>query len=46
MVLTEETLDDIGHCLEKSPKKFLHLSQHMGISYSSEQRATKVLYLN
>ncbi|KAJ4448627.1 hypothetical protein ANN_00017 [Periplaneta americana] len=45
-VLTEETLDNIGHALENSPTKSLRrLSQQMGISYGSIRTATKLLKL-
>ena len=46
-VLTEEELDDIGYRLEQSPGKSLRsLSQEVGISYGSVQKATKLLKLD
>lgn len=45
-VLTEETLDNVGHALERSPRKSVRrLSQQMGISYGSVQKATRLLKL-
>ena len=44
IVLTEETLDEIGASLERTPtKSILKLAQQVGISESSAHRATKLL---
>ena len=47
-VLTEETLDEVGERLEHTPQKSLvkRLSQEIGVSVSSVQRATKLLKLH
>ena len=46
-VLTEETLDETGERLEHIPQKSLKsLSQEIGVSVSSVQRATKLLKLH
>ena len=45
-VLTEETLDEIGASLERTPTKSIpKLAQQVGISESSAHRATKSLKL-
>ena len=45
-VLTEETLDEIGASLERTPAKSIpKLTQLVGISESSAYRATKLLKL-
>ena len=45
-VLTEETLDEIGASLERTPTKSIpKLEQQVGISESSAHRATKLLKL-
>ena len=45
-VLTEETLDEIGASLERTPTKSIpKLAQQMGISESSAHGATKLLKL-
>ena len=46
IVLTEETLDEIGASLEHTPIKSIpKLAQQVGISGSSAPRATKLLKL-
>ena len=46
IVLTEETLDEIGTSLERTPTKFIpKLAQQLGISESSAHRTTKLLKL-
>ena len=45
-VLTEETLDEIGASLERTPTKSIpKLAQQVGISESSAHRASKLLKL-
>jgi hypothetical protein len=44
-VLTKEKLDDIGHRLKNSPRKFLwRLAQQSGVSVGSAWKATKLLH--
>ena len=44
IVLTEETLDERGASLERTPTKFIpKLAQQVGISECSAHRATKLL---
>jgi hypothetical protein len=43
-VLSEEKLDDIGARLQHTPRKSLkHLAQGIGVSKSTERRATQLL---
>ena len=45
-VLTEETLDEIGASIERTPTKSIpKLAQRVGISESPAHRATKLLKL-
>jgi hypothetical protein len=45
-VLSEEKLNDNGHRLENSPRKFLQrLAQQSGVSVGSSWTATKLLHI-
>ena len=45
-ILTDETLDEVGASLERTPTKSIpKLAQQVGISVSSAHRATKLLKL-